>query len=381
MKAIINGLVCIDEATYDDFIVVFDQKIRHILSKNDFHNFIEENSVEIIDAKGNYVLAGFIDVHIHGYKNIDTMDCSDSDLEKLQLYLTRNGVTSFLPTTMTMEKSIIEEALQKVSRVMKKKTKGAEIIGVHLEGPFISAKYKGAQSDEYIIKPDFDLIEKYQDIIKIVTIAPEVDGAIELIKKYSDKINFSIGHTNATADEASLAISSGANSFTHLFNAMTPLNHRNIGAVGTALTTDSYAELICDNFHVSKTLYNLVIKAKGLDKILLVTDCIRAGGLSDGEYNLGGQNVFVKDGKCLLEDGTIAGSTLKLNDAFKNFTNATGLSVFQTISAVTSNQAKYLGIFDEVGDISVNKRADFVIINDKFEIIKTITKGGIAYEI
>lgn len=366
-------------------MVVFDKTITHLFSNEEFETYKKNNLVDIIDAKNNYVLPGFIDIHIHGYKKSDVMDCTEDELIKMQKDITENGVTSFLPTTMTMSLDIIENALDKVKKVMEsqkdKEPIGAKILGVHLEGPFISPKYKGAQDDSFIIPANFELIEKYKDILKIVTIAPETDNAIELIKQYSDLINFSIGHTNTTVEDANLAIANGAVSFTHLFNAMTPLTHRKPGAIGSAFTNNTYAELIADLFHVSPLLYNLLLDVKGKDKILLITDCIRAGGVEDGIYDLGGQPVNVVNGRCLLADGTIAGSALKLNDALKNFTENSKLELVDAVKLVTLNQAKYLGLDNIIGSIEVNKFANIVIMNDKYEVEKTIIEGVTLYEI
>lgn len=382
MKAIVNGVVCTKNELRNDCVIVFDDKVNNILTCEEFENYKVDNSVEIIDANNNFVLAGFIDVHIHGFNNNDTMDCTDDGLIQIQKDLVKNGVTTFLPTTMTMNIDTIKMALDKVERVMKNEdVVGAEIAGVHLEGPFISAKYKGAQSDEFIISPDFDLIEQYKHLIKVVTIAPEIENAQKLIEMYGEEINFSIGHTNATAEQCNEAIEHGAVSFTHLFNAMTPMSHREIGAVGSALTNDTYAELIADKFHVSPQLYDMLVKAKGVDKILLITDCIRAGGLKDGVYNLGGQDVNVSNGRCLLANGTIAGSTLNLNEALKNFTECSSLTLIESIRMVTSNQAEYLKIDDEVGSLDIGKKANIVIMDKSFDVIKTIVKGVVVYEV
>lgn len=360
--------------------LIFDHKIIKITSMKDFDS--DNTNIEtVIDAKNNFVLPGFIDVHIHGLNNVDTMDNSIESILKLKKDVTKNGVTSFLPTTMTMDINLITAVLENIRSVMTHEHSGANVLGAHMEGPFISPKYKGAQSSEHIICANFELVESFKDVIKVLTIAPETENAIELIEKYSKTINFSIGHTNANSDTVLSAIKSGAKSFTHLFNAMTPLAHREIGAVGSALISDSYVELIADNFHVSSLLYDFIIKNKGIDKLILITDSIRATNLEDGVYNLGGQNVFVRNGKCFLENDTIAGSTLKLNEALKNFTENSSLDLKESIKLVTVNPAKYLNVYDKVGSIEVHKNADIVIMDDMYNILETIVGGVIEYEI
>ncbi len=378
MKSIVNGLLIMNDLISDN-VIVFDDTIVDIVTFDDYIKMYKDKVTYEIDAKGNYVSAGFIDVHTHGYMGFDTMNNDTSSISNISNYILKNGVTSFLPTTMTMSKDKIINALENVKNIKDKNT-GAEIIGVHLEGPFINKKYKGAQSEDFIISPDFEFIDKYRDIIKIVTIAPEIKDATKLIHQFSDEINFSLGHTNATYDECVNAMHCGAKGVTHLFNAMTPMNHRELGTVGFGLTSDCYVEVICDNFHISSNLYNLLVKSKGIDKIILITDSIEATALDDGVYNLGGQDVNVKDGKCLLKNGTIAGSTLKLNEALKNFTKNTDLSLTESIKTVTINQAKYLNIDDKVGTLDKNKRANIVIMDFDFEIKKTIIKGEIVYE-
>jgi N-acetylglucosamine-6-phosphate deacetylase len=207
-----------------------------------------------------------------------------------------------------------------------------------------------------------------------------VEDSLAFIKKYHKSINFSLGHTSATYEEAMKAFECGACGSTHTFNAMTGMHHRKPGVVTAALTSDCYTELIADKFHVHEGLFPLFIKAKGLQKILLVTDCMQAGGLTEGEYELGGQKVTVSDGKCLLDSGTIAGSVLKLNEGLKNFHENVKEGLEQVLPIVTMNQAKYLGLDHQIGSLEEDKQADIVIMNDQFEIIKTIVKGNIEYE-
>ncbi|MFV0503522.1 MAG: N-acetylglucosamine-6-phosphate deacetylase [Lachnospirales bacterium] len=364
MKTIVNGKIYINENFVEKNLVFTDSIIE-------ITDSIPENS-EIIDAKNNYVLPGFIDVHVHGYGGNDTMEGTKESLENIQRKITQNGVTSFLPTTMTMDLEKIEKALENI-KACKNNNIGARILGAHLEGPFINSKYKGAQPEEFIIDPNIKLMEKYRDIIKICTVAPEKEGSLEMIEMFPE-VNFSLGHSGCTYDQAIKAYEKGAKSTTHLFNAMTPLHHREPGLVGAALTADCYCELIADTIHVNKNLFDFIIKNKTMDKLLLITDCMEAGGLEDGEYSLGGQKVIVENGKCMLKSGTIAGSTLKLIDGLKNLTTYSKKDLVDTIKAVTINQSKYLGI-DNIGTLNKGNLADIVIMDDKYNIVSTFVGG------
>ncbi len=268
MKSIINGNVFYKGKMHKNKVIVYDDKIRHIYSQDEYdHTYeVEEGRSmvgDVIDAAGALVVPGFIDVHIHGYKGADTMDGSEESLQTISEGIASNGVTSFLATTMTMSKEKITAALDTVSETMGKE-KGARILGVHLEGPYISERFKGAQPKEHIIPPERVLLEEYKDLLKIVTIAPEVEGAMEIIQDYSRQTNFSIGHSGATFEEAKEAIGYGACGVTHLFNAMTGLHHRHPGVVGAALSTECYSEIIADKYHINPGLFELLLKPKGL---------------------------------------------------------------------------------------------------------------------
>jgi len=367
---------------HEDLVIVYEKFVKEVFSVSDYEDYKLSNVIiEETDAKGSYVLPGFIDVHIHGYKGIDTMEGDPERLEEMAELIGENGVTAFLPTTMTMSMGAIRHALDSI-RVVKKKTdvKGAIILGAHLEGPFINERFKGAQSAAFIHLPDKALIKEYLDIIKIITIAPEVDGAMEMISSYKDQIKFSLGHTDATYEQAKKAYEIGAKGTTHLFNAMTGIHHRAPGVVGAALNGGCYSEIIADNIHLNPMLYKMIARTKGLDKLLLITDCMKAGGLDEGIYTLGGQEVIVKNGHCRLASGTLAGSVLKLNKGLKNFTVAIEEELAETIPMVTINQAKYLGVENRMGTLDQNKEANIVLMNEAFFIETTIVKGKKIYE-
>lgn len=378
MKYIKNGKIILSDKILEGFALVYDKQIIDIISENE----VIENA-EIIDAKGNFVSAGFIDIHIHGYLGADVCDGSAEGTFKIANGIMKNGVTSFCPTTMTVSKEEINRALDTV-RSLKEKSrswKGAEILGVNLEGPFINPKKKGAQSEEYIKKTDAKFIIDNSDIISLATIAPETEGSIDAIKeiKQNSDVTVAIGHTDATFEEALEGINAGATHITHLFNAQTPLNHRGPGVVGAALTENVTTELIADTFHVHKGLFELVSLLKN-DNLVLITDCTRAGGMPDGEYTLGGQPIFVNGVKCLLGDGTIAGSVLKLNRAVKNFADNISAPLYKAVYAATLSPARAVGVEKRKGSLEKGKDADIIIFNENFDILKTIISGEIKFE-
>ncbi len=379
MKCIENGRILIDGQFVEGKAILFDDIIRKIIDQEDVD---KEKVDERIDAAGKYVVPGFIDVHIHGYKGNDTMDGDIEGLRTISRLIPENGVTSFLPTTMTMDAPIIRQALNTIETIMKDNSYGAEVLGTHLEGPFISEKFKGAQSAEYIQKPTGSVIDGYERIIKIITIAPEIEGALEFIEKHKKEygIRFSMGHSGATYDEAMKGIEAGACSCTHMFNAMTGLHHRNPGLVGAVMNSDIYCELVADTIHVNPNIYGLIARIKGMDKILLITDAIMGAGLDDGEYDLGGQKVYLNEGKCMLSNGTIAGSSLKLNKAVYHFAKYTDYDLAKVIELVTINQATYIGVQDKKGTLDIGKDADIVILDDGLDIYYTMGKGKKLYE-
>ena len=335
---------------------------------------------EVIDAEGKLVTPGLVDIHIHGYLGEDASDGTVEGLKKMAAGIAKNGVTSWCPTTMTLALSDLDKAFN-AAREVKAETEiyGAKILGVHSEGPFINHSKKGAQPEEYIIPPNADFILDNADIIKLYTMAPEVEGGTECAKKVFEdgRVLTSMGHTGASFEEAQAGIEAGVRHATHLFNAMTPLQHRNPGVVGAALSDERVScELIADTFHVSAGLYRLVAKAKG-DKLCLITDCMRAGGMEDGDYTLGGQHVIKTGIKCLLEDGTIAGSVLKLNEGVRNFKNNTALTLPEVIACASLNPAKAIGEADSIGSLEVGKCADIVIFDDEFNAVTTIINGNI----
>jgi len=337
--------------------------------------------------KGQVVLPGFIDEHIHGAAGSDTMDGTLDAIENIAKAVASEGTTSFLPTSMTQSKENILKAMKAVKEYMNKNSAvGAKVIGIHLEGPFISEKHVGAQPLEYVVKPNVDVFDEYYkesgNAIKIVSLAPEEEGANEFIHHLKSLgVVPSVGHSDAGFETISKARGWGLKSVTHTFNAQKGLHHREIGVVGSALILDDlYSEAICDTIHLSVPAIKLLIKNKPHDKFILITDSMRAKHLSDGISELGGQEVIVKDGEARLRNGALAGSILKMNDAIKNLVLKCDVFFTDAVDFATINPAKNLGIFDTVGSIKEGKNADFAVLDGDFNVMTTIRDGEVIYK-
>ena len=333
------------------------------------------------------LVPGFIDQHIHGAMGSDAMDGTIEALATIAKGVAKEGTTAFLATTMTQSVANISKALSNVKEYIDAAPfEGAKVLGVHLEGPFISETHVGAQPLEYVQKPSVDNFKIYEEAsgqtIKLVTLAPEVEGADELIAYLAQKgIVPSIGHTNAGYNDVLAAVKCGAHNVTHTYNAQKALHHREVGTVGSAFLFDELnCELICDTIHVSVPAIKLCIKNKPHDKVTLITDALRAKGLTDGVYDLGGQEVYVKGGEARLASGTLAGSVLLMNQAIKNVVEKCGVSFTDAIDMATINPAKNLGLAAERGSIKVGKVADMVVLNQDFECLLTIRDGRIIYK-
>ncbi|MHB9940947.1 N-acetylglucosamine-6-phosphate deacetylase [Clostridium sporogenes] len=379
MKAIVKGKIIVGNEILENKVLLFEKKIIDILDRD---NVCLSKNDYIIDAKGLYISPGFIDVHIHGSGGKDAMDGKIESIKVISNTIAKRGVTSFLPTTMTMAKEHIYKALDVIEQAMNMDLGGAKVLGAHLEGPFINPKYKGAQKVDFIKNPSFDFIKGYENVIKIITLAPEKDENFKFLKyiKENTDIVLSIGHSDATYEQAIAAIDNGISRATHIFNAMTPLNHRKPGIIGAIMNTDISCELIADNIHVHKGAINVLTKIKGKDKIILITDSMRAGCMNNGIWELGGQKVIVKNGSARLEDNTLAGSILTLDNAIKNMKNNIDASLCEIISMVTINPAKDINIYDKKGSIEKGKDSDIVIFDKDINIRMTIVEGNIVYQ-
>lgn len=380
MKAIVNGKIVLKDKVLENSAVLYSDVIEGIVPCDKL-----PNECEIIDANGGYVTPGFIDLHIHGYLGKDVCDGKEESIRTISKGIIANGVTSYLPTTMTVDMKTIKKSLE-VLRVLKEESKnweGSEILGAYAEGPFISELKKGAQNPEHILPPDAEFVKEYADIIKIITLAPEEDKenfrAIREICENTDVV-MSIGHTSADYDTALESIANGVKYATHLFNAMTPMTHRAPGVVTAVLNSDISCELIVDTFHVSPALYDLVYRLKGR-KLCFITDCLPAGGLSYGEYTLGGRKIVYRDIVCRLEDGTVAGSVLKMNKGIWNVYTNSSIPLWECVNCATLNPAVVIGVDDKKGSIETGKDADLVILDNEFNVLKTIKNGQIRYEL
>lgn len=380
MKALTNGIIVTENQMIYGKTLVYDDKIIDITS-----DFEPSECDEVTDVSGNMITAGFIDLHIHGYAGFDTSDGNAEDIKKMALLLTQNGVTAWCPTTMTVSMDEITKAFDAVrsaKAAISGGDKGARILGVNCEGPFISPKKKGAQDEKYILPPNADFVIENSDIIKLVTIAPETDNDFAAIKKIAENsdVLISMGHTDATLEQAQGAVNSGVRHVTHLYNAMTRFDHREPGVIGAVMTDRRVScEMIADTFHINPALFEMTAQLKG-GKLVLITDCMRAGGMPDGNYTLGGQPVTVHGVECRLADGTIAGSVLRLNNAVRNLKNNTKLPLWKAINAASLNAARAIGEDSRIGSIEKGKYADFAVIDKEFNVKMTIVGGEICYK-
>ena len=379
MKAIVNGKIILKNRIAENCTLLYTDKIEGVIPER----FIPEDA-EIIDAKGGYVAPGLIDLHIHGYLGKDVCDGEEDSVRTISKGLLANGVTGYLPTTMTEDMSVIRKALE-VCRELQEESNnwnGSAILGCHAEGPFISESKKGAQEAKYILKPDASFVKEYSDIIKVITLAPETDTEdFKTIREICAKTDtvVSMGHTSADYETAMASINAGVKHTTHLFNAMTPLTHRGPGVVGAALNGDVSVELIVDTVHVNPSLYNMLWKLKGR-KLCFITDCLPAGGLPIGEYTLGGQKIIYDGTICKLEDGTIAGSVLQLNKGVWNVYSNSDIPLYECVNSASLNPATVIGMDKTKGSLEVGKDADIIITDNQFNIKKTIIRGEVKYE-
>lgn len=379
MKAIIGGKIILKDRIVEGKALLYSNVIEGVVNAENI-----PADAEIIDAKGGYVSPGLIDLHIHGYLGKDVCDGEEESIRTISAGIVKNGVTGYLPTTMTVDMKVIKKALE-VCRALKEESKnwdGSEILGCHAEGPFISESKKGAQDAKYILKPDAAFVKEYADIIKTITLAPETDendfAAIREICRDTDVV-VSMGHTSADYNTAMDSVNAGVKHVTHLFNAMTPLAHRAPGVVTAALNSDVSVELIVDTFHVDKCFYDLLWKVKQR-KLCFITDCLPAGGLPYGEYTLGGAKIIYRDIVCRLEDGTVAGSVLHLNHGVWNVYKNSNIPLYECVNCASLNPATAIGIADRKGSLDIGKDADIVITDENFEVKTTIIRGETKYE-
>lgn len=373
-----------DEIIDHGYIVISNEKIQAIYhEKNKPKSFPQDATV--INGMGKNLIPGFIDGHIHGANGADVMDATESALDTIAQVLPKEGTTSFLATTITQEKESIEAALVNVAGYSNKPG-NAELIGLHLEGPFIEKSKAGAQPVEHISQPDIELFRHWQKLannqIKTITMAPEHDPDGVFIRYLCQSgVNVSAGHTNSGYADLKKAVKHGVTQLTHLCNAMNGIHHRDIGAVGAAFQlAELRAEVIADEIHLSPEMLQMVYDNMGSERLMLITDAMRAKCLQAGNYELGGQPVIVSETRALLENGTLAGSILKMGDGVKNMLKLSHVEVENIIEMASANPAKQIGFYDIKGSITVGKDADLLLVDDDLSIEYTICRGKIAYK-
>jgi len=363
---------------FNGFVGIKEGKIYYIGKKKDqleYENFF--------DFKNHFISPGFIDIHIHGAYGKDFIDGTKEAINTITNFTSQTGVTGILPTILTAPIEVMTNAIKSIEDIMETEEYiGSKILGINLEGPFLNVKYKGAQREDCILKPNLETLKKLiSKHTKIMTLAPEIDGNLEIIQYLNkNNIKISVGHSDATTEELIKAISLGLSHVTHLFNGMRPLHHREPGIIGLALINDEISvELIADGFHLSPYILNLVYKIKPKDKIILITDSMMATGLSDGKYLLAGQEVVVENGKATLASGTLAGSTLTLNRAVKNMVEKVGVKIEDAVYMASYSPALLLGLQNKKGSIELGKDADITVFDRNFQVKMTIVEGKIVY--
>ncbi|MCM3550074.1 N-acetylglucosamine-6-phosphate deacetylase [Alkalihalobacillus clausii] len=365
------------------FLAINNGKITAVGVGNgdDYKN---EDTVQITIPADAVVVPGFVDVHIHGGYGADVMDRTKDALQTMAANLPAEGTTAFLATTITQKHEHIEAAIENVV-AYRRADKEAEIVGLHIEGPFINETKKGAQPLEYIVEPSVPIMKKWMNLaegmIKQVTYAPEKRNGSELAAYLrSEGANPSIGHSDAVYSEMEQAVAAGANQVTHMYNGMRSLHHREPGVAGGALLLGELdIELIVDGIHIHPEMVKLAWKAKGTNQCLLITDSMRAKGLPDGAYDLGGQDVSVNDGRATLSDGTLAGSVLQMNKAVANMVAYTGCSLEQAVQMASYNPAKKIGIDAKKGSLAPGKDGDFTVLTKEGDVLYTYCLGKKAY--
>lgn len=365
-----------------DYIILEDKVLENYymeVKKGKIKSFSKEEP-ETYEYLGEIIAPGLVDTHIHGYHGEDIMNAKKGALEIISKGLLEMGVTSFLPTTLTDSTERLNQACKVIGQEYKDVT-GAKVRGVFLEGPFFTEKYKGAQNEKYMSDPDIEKLKKWKELsdglVNKIAIAPERDGVIDFIHKANAMgIAVALGHSDASYEQAMDAVNEGANIFVHTYNGMSGLHHRNPGMVGAAMNSDAISELICDGHHVSPASANVLMNAKGRDKIALITDCMSAGGMADGDYKLGEFDVIVENGTARLkEGGNLAGSILKLKDAVKNVVDWQIADAFEAIQMASLIPAKSVGIDNVCGKLKVGFDADFIVLDEDLYLKATYLNG------
>lgn len=383
-----GGEVYTSQKILKDATIKIDNQVLTKVSDQTHKNQTHTNKDhQVIDLSGYKVLPGLFDLHIHGVNGHDTLDGSFHALNEMSIYLAKYGVTSFLAATVTADKTKIHNAVENVADSMDKGLDGATLWGSYVEGPYITPEYKGAHPDNFIRELDMNEIERIikrsRETVKVLALAPEKKNASKVISYLKSKgIKIALGHSNATYAEATKAIENGADIAVHTFNGMRGLHHREPGLVGAVLNNDNIkAEIIADGVHVDIPVMQILKRCKSKEDIILVTDCMRAGGLEDGEYNLGELKVWVKDNVARVESGSLAGSTLRLIDGVKNMVEKAKTPLQDAVNMASLNPARTLNLDKTVGSIEEGKWADIIAIDDNYNVVFTMVNGKIVHDI
>ncbi|WP_188206764.1 N-acetylglucosamine-6-phosphate deacetylase [Alkalibacillus aidingensis] len=365
-----------EHVIHDGSVTVKDGKIKQILERP-----VEDG--EVINGRGLHLVPGLIDTHIHGAVGYDVMDESTDALTEMAKALPKEGTTSFLATTVTSPLPDLDLAIERIANYQGVEGT-AEILGAHVEGPFIAKNKAGAQPVDSIVTPDVEVMKRWLSygVVKAVTFAPELENGHELLRLLNEHgVVTSAGHTDAKFDDIKEAVDIGLQQLTHLCNAMNGIHHREVGAVGAAMLIEKLkSELIADGIHVSEPMLKLIYDTIGPERIMLITDAMRAKDLYDGTYTLGGQTVTVEGDQATLANGTLAGSVLKMDQGVRRMMTLCGASFHDVIRMASENPAKQYGVWDRKGSIAVGKDADFLLVDDDFQIQATYCKGVIGYE-
>ena len=363
----IKGMVYTENCVFEPAIVCIEETVIKSVQRCSLEELSKKEQVQ-------YIIPGLVDVHFHGASGFDICDGTTEAFQKIEAYENMHGITSICPATMTLSVEELKGILQNLSEC------GLEsLVGIHLEGPFISKEKKGAQKEDYIIAPNVAILQEFQEnaqnLIKIVSIAPETEGALECIEKMQGNLHFSIAHTMANYETASKAFEAGADHVTHLYNAMLTSTHREPSVLGAAADCEkAMVELICDGIHVHPSVVRNTFRMFGDNRVILISDSMRAAGMEDGDYTLGGQDVIVKGRLATLKDGTIAGSVTNLYDCMRMAVSM-GIPKETAIKAATINPAKSIGMEENYGSIEAGKKANLLFTNADLELEKVMLHG------
>lgn len=342
----------------------------------------EEGKAEVIDGNGAYAIPGLIDLHFHGCVGQDVCDGTIEALEAIAKYEASIGVTAIAPATMTLPVEELEAVLRNAAQFQKTQTEGADFLGLNMEGPFISPVKKGAQDERNILPCDVELLKRFMEasdgLVKFMGLAPEESADFkEFIEAVKDQVHISLAHTNSDYDTAMEAFAAGADHAVHLFNAMPAFTHRDPGVIGAVFDSKHVkAEIICDGVHIHPSMVRAAFQMMGADRMILISDSMRATGMPDGRYTLGGLDVDVKGNRAtLVSDGALAGSVTNLMECMKTVVNQMDIPLTDAVACATMNPAKQLGVYDQYGSISIGKKANIVLLDENLELIQVIKDG------